>query len=83
MQQNTLIKIGSKLINPESIISVDLDFCDDSSERGVAISLANSEYYFFWGDEAEILRQYFLLGSRTRDLNSFFGNASKKGGVKW
>lgn len=84
MKSNSLIKIGSRLINLESIVSVDLNFCDDEKENGVAISLSDCGYHFFWDEETDMLRQYFLLGSRVRDLNSLFGNTTSIEGVeKW
>lgn len=76
--EKPFLKVGDVLINPSQIVTVNLDFEDDGT-RGVSISLANGEFHLFVGDEARVLRCYFLLGSLAVDLNNLHGQ-TKNGG---
>lgn len=74
----SFLKVGNIIVNPTQIISVNLDFCDGST-CGVSVSLSNGEFYIFEQQEAQVLKQYFLLGSNAIDLVNLFGRVNNGG----
>jgi hypothetical protein len=78
--KTNFLKIGAKIFNPNQIVSINLDFCDEST-KGVSISLSDGEFYVFEEAEAEILKQYFMLGAFAIDLNNLYGEV-KNGGQR-
>jgi len=61
------VKIGDRLINPNQIASAILH--SDST----IISLSTGEKIIFRQAENAVIREYFLAGSRTVDLDSIYG----------
>lgn len=85
INSTTFIKIGDRLLNPAQITSVDLEYYDESpsdGSRGVAVGLTDEQTLVFWYEEAEVVRQFFLSGSRTYDLHSFYGERAKQAQIK-
>ena len=80
--KNNFLKIGSKVLNPVHIVSINLEFCDGTAE-GVSISLSNGEFYVFEELEAEVLKHYFMLGSFAIDLNNLYGEIKNGGQQQW
>jgi hypothetical protein len=80
--KESFLKLGSTIISPDQIVSINLNFCDENN-AGVLVSLSNGEFYLFERQEAEILRRYFMLGSFATDLNSLYGEVKNGGQQQW
>ncbi|MFB2983879.1 hypothetical protein [Microseira sp. BLCC-F43] len=80
--KESFLKLGSTIISPAQIVSINLNFCDENN-AGVLVSLSNGEFYLFERQEAEILRRYFMLGSFATDLNSLYGEVKNGGQQQW
>lgn len=68
----TCLKIGDRVLNPLLITAIDFQSIDDNEERCTEVGFGDSSAYFY-GEEAEILKRFFLSGSKVYDLNNLFG----------
>lgn len=66
------LKIGERLINPALITAIDFQSIDDDENQCTEVGFGDSSAYFY-GEEAEIIKRFFLSGSKAYDLNSLFG----------
>lgn len=85
-QHLTYLKVGDRLINPSQITAVHLYCLDEeapstNSTNKLCIFFHDGDYEMFDDSEADILRAYFLHGSRSIDLNNLYGTTTP-GGTK-
>lgn len=71
-QMFPFLKVGERLINPALITAIDFQSIDDNENQCTEVGFGDSSAYFY-GEEAEILKRFFLSGSKAYDLNNLFG----------
>lgn len=74
VQIPTYIKVGNKLLNPSQITAIDFDSQGSDSERCVEVFwCGESSSSCFYDKEAELIKKFFLSGSRAYDLDNLYG----------
>lgn len=75
------VQIGDRVINPNLIVSVNLncliDKDGDEEFWGVEVRFADGRWEHFEGEEAEVMRRW-LTGHRTFDLNQIYGKPQQE-----
>ena len=71
MDQQYLL-IGGIIINPANICTVSLNYASGQVLNCLLITFLDKSVIIFEGEEAEIMRRYFLHGSRALDLRNLY-----------
>lgn len=62
--------VGTRIINPNMITYA--DFNSSEGEGKIEVNLLDGTTLYFEGEEASVVKQWFLHGDRTFDLNNLY-----------